>query len=250
MEDLTLFDISLFNDFLTVTQINRAKKILDVSKNIVSFLDRVTVLSRFGGSASKNCPISVCYKIIDRLLDLGLVVRGKGQQIFFNSRQVCSYRVTPLYTTFFQQDPNIIRKAINATIERRLPKSLLPLSAKHPEVIKKYHLLKKGAVSRQKEFKLSLTDVKNLLNRKTCYYTGCKFSDIADSNTCKTIDRINPNKGYVRGNVVACTKIANSLKNTVLENGSCSLLGTKELTIMFEKFLKLSEEKGNEKHQG
>ena len=32
-----------------------------------------------------------------------------------------------------------------------------------------------------------------------------------------TLDRLIPEKGYVKGNVVACTHIANQLKNELLE---------------------------------
>jgi hypothetical protein len=35
----------------------------------------------------------------------------------------------------------------------------------------------------------------------------------------RTIDRIDNNKGYVKGNVVSCSRKANQLKNLVFESG-------------------------------
>ena len=45
-----------------------------------------------------------------------------------------------------------------------------------------------------------------------CYYTGVDLK-IGDKLTNPTIDRIDSSKGYVKGNVVVCTEIANVMKN-------------------------------------
>lgn len=45
-----------------------------------------------------------------------------------------------------------------------------------------------------------------------CYYTGVDLK-IGDKLTNPTLDRIDSSKGYIKGNVVVCTEIANIMKN-------------------------------------
>ena len=95
----------------------------------------------------------------------------------------------------------------------------------HHAVISKKSNLKGSANRRNLEFNLSDEDVKKLLERKTCYYTGARFSS-KSKKYLKTIDRIDNSKGYIKGNVVACTHAANTLKNILLEvqgSGACSI---------------------------
>lgn len=87
-------------------------------------------------------------------------------------------------------------------------------------VARKYMYLMQSAVRRGKDFNLTLPDVRKLLSRKTCAYTGVHFS----SENTRTVDRVDSNKGYVKGNVVAVTHKANQLKNTLFENKSSELL--------------------------
>jgi hypothetical protein len=104
-------------------------------------------------------------------------------------------------------------------------------------VANKLHQLKDSAVRRGKEFDLTFNVVKKLLKRKTCYYTGLKF--VADNNLHLTIDRIDNRKGYIVGNVVACSNWANQMKNQLLEQSDSPLLNNKKL---LKKFLaKLGE---------
>ena len=73
------------------------------------------------------------------------------------------------------------------------------------------------------EFSLSLTQVKNMLRAKRCQYSGVELthcaSGVAQKDTDVTIDRIDNSKGYITGNVLACSKAMNSLKG-VIENPS------------------------------
>lgn len=70
-------------------------------------------------------------------------------------------------------------------------------------------------------FDLSLTDVRKLLSRKTCAYTGVKIQPMLISPGEKqawnslTIDRIEPRLGYVKGNVVACSYRTNQKKGNL-----------------------------------
>ena len=66
-------------------------------------------------------------------------------------------------------------------------------------------------------FTLNLVSFRNIMRAKKCYFTGLPL-------TCDTIsiDRVDCNKGYVKGNVVACHTSFNSLKGN-LENPTTNL---------------------------
>jgi len=81
---------------------------------------------------------------------------------------------------------------------------------------KKY--LKQIEKAREKgmEFDLSLAEFAKIVGRKTCFYTGVVMRKPIGANSTDfhdlTLDRIDNKKGYVSGNVVACTRAANQLK--------------------------------------
>ena len=91
-------------------------------------------------------------------------------------------------------------------------------------IIFKWKQLKQSAQDRNKDFKLTLEDIRKLMLVKKCYYLEVQLEDNyydqqkATPNE-RTIDRIDNNKGYVKGNVVACSRKANQLKNMVFESG-------------------------------
>ena len=85
------------------------------------------------------------------------------------------------------------------------------------QVAKKYSRLLHSAASRGLPFNLTLSDIRKLLKRKTCAYTKVEFDDKVE-NFHRTIDRIDCNLGYVKGNVVACTHEANQLKEHFFEH--------------------------------
>lgn len=70
----------------------------------------------------------------------------------------------------------------------------------------------------EREFSLTISEIKQLFRRKTCTYTGVTFVDEENHPLQRTFDRVDSSKGYVTGNVVACTQRINSLKgNATLE---------------------------------
>lgn len=85
------------------------------------------------------------------------------------------------------------------------------------DVARKFLHTKDGAKSRGIEFSLNLVSVKNLLKAKKCFYTGLPF-DHTDPEASLTFDRLDYKKGYVKGNVVACRKSVNDLKNVLIEH--------------------------------
>lgn len=85
-------------------------------------------------------------------------------------------------------------------------------------IAQKYINKSKNAASKGQEFALSFTSFKNMCNSKRCYYTGVKLTDEAGGPvqpTDRTIDRIDARLGYVSGNVVACSHVANTIKGTI-----------------------------------
>lgn len=99
--------------------------------------------------------------------------------------------------------------------------------------------------SRDIEFGLTFTCMKNLMKAKRCFYTGLTMTR-PKSNPEKgdtvlasdmTIDRVDSSKGYVKGNVVACCQAANALKSTMEGQG----LGIKGYVMgrsVFDKAIK------------
>jgi len=79
----------------------------------------------------------------------------------------------------------------------------------------KFRALAFSARSRGIKFDLSLDDIQDIILAKKCYYTNVTFDN---KDNLKTVDRINNKKGYVKGNVVACTDKINQFKNEILEN--------------------------------
>ena len=79
------------------------------------------------------------------------------------------------------------------------------------EVAKKMLKIFQSAADRKLEFNLSFESVKKLLSYQTCYYTNKKFEE--EGSMARSFDRIDSSKGYVEGNVVACTVDINGKKS-------------------------------------
>lgn len=77
-------------------------------------------------------------------------------------------------------------------------------------VAKRYASKYNNAVKRGLEFDISLQTVRNLLKAKKCFFTGLPLTD-----NNRTIDRVDSDKGYIKGNVVACHKQVNLFKETI-----------------------------------
>jgi hypothetical protein len=80
-------------------------------------------------------------------------------------------------------------------------------------VAKKMVLIHQSATARDIEFDMSFKEVKKLLTRKTCYFEpDVVLSSERDAPDQRTLDRLDNDKGYVDGNVVACSKRINAAK--------------------------------------
>lgn len=89
--------------------------------------------------------------------------------------------------------------------------------------------LHQSAKDREIYFDLSFKKVKQLVCRKTCYFTGVVFDDKVNSSQSRSIDRIDNTKGYIDSNVVACTKEFNILKGE---------LTLEQITMLYNKCIK------------
>jgi hypothetical protein len=81
------------------------------------------------------------------------------------------------------------------------------------EVAKKLVNIHSSAQSRNLEFNLTFEYVKKLLEYTTCYYTNVQFTE--DGPNARSFDRVDNDKGYIVGNVVACTVDINGKKNNL-----------------------------------
>lgn len=75
----------------------------------------------------------------------------------------------------------------------------------------------KSSIDRGIDFDLSLSDVKRLWRRTTCYYTNVPLTTVAGQRNTRTLDRIDHTKGYTKDNTVVCSYFANQLKNELFE---------------------------------
>jgi hypothetical protein len=96
------------------------------------------------------------------------------------------------------------------------------------EIAKKMIKIWQSAMDRKLEFNLSFETVKRLMSYKTCYYTGKPFED--DGPYARSFDRVDSSKGYIEGNLVACTVDINSKKSN---------LTVDEIKMLYDKLIKL-----------
>ena len=100
------------------------------------------------------------------------------------------------------------------------------------EVAKKMLKIYQSAQDRKLKFDLSFESVKKLLSYQTCYYTNRKFDE--DGQFSRSFDRVDSAKGYVEGNVVACT---------IDINGKKSNLSMEEIECIYNKLIKVLPKK-------
>ena len=81
------------------------------------------------------------------------------------------------------------------------------------EVARKLVNIHSSAQSRNLDFDLTFEYVKKLLEYSTCFYTNVTFTE--DGPNARSFDRVDNDRGYVIGNVVACTTDINGKKNNL-----------------------------------
>ncbi len=96
-------------------------------------------------------------------------------------------------------------------------------------IAKKYVALKESAEKRGKEFNMSLQSLRNIYTATKCYYSGVTLTREPGHHNSMTIDRVDNSKGYVTGNVVACSKRMNNIKGD---------MSYSEIEVLFKKLSK------------
>lgn len=103
-------------------------------------------------------------------------------------------------------------------------------------VAMKYIQTKISASNRGIEFKLSLSQMAKILKRKTCFYTGIELDEVHSLS----LDRKDNKLGYVDGNVVACSKLVNNLKEQIIESKRVTeTMTSNQIIKMLQSFSKL-----------
>lgn len=90
------------------------------------------------------------------------------------------------------------------------------------EIARKMVNLATSAEHRHIEFNISFKRMRQLLSRKTCFYSNVVFEKSGEN--ARSIDRINSELGYIDSNVVACTVRLNGLKSNLTKKELQQLL--------------------------
>ena len=88
------------------------------------------------------------------------------------------------------------------------------------------------AASRKIDFQMTVAGLRRVFTAARCAYTKLPFSE-TDPNFYPTLDRVDPNLGYVDGNVVLCSHWANQAKCELLENASSNLKTDLDTLVRF-----------------
>tara|TARA_R110002020_G_scaffold426533_1_gene635941 strand:+ start:255 stop:599 length:345 start_codon:yes stop_codon:yes gene_type:complete len=87
------------------------------------------------------------------------------------------------------------------------------------EIVKKFLAKATSSKDRGIEFSIPFAEFTELSRTPKCYFTGVPLNTISGDANQHTYDRIDNDKGYVSGNVVACSLVFNQIKGnlTVLQ---------------------------------
>lgn len=121
-------------------------------------------------------------------------------------------KVEPNQTEVTQEVVTEVVDNITEPVKKEVKKETRP-TISDVEVAKKLVNIHSSAQSRNLEFNLTFEYVKKLLEYTTCYYTNVTFTE--DGIYARSFDRVDNDKGYVIGNVVACTVDINGKKNNL-----------------------------------
>ena len=235
-----LFNVDIFNPILKTNQLRALRKFASNSETIESFITRTHVYAN--RTLGTTVAMDTCIFVLDFLETHGYLRSAPFKNPYtYNGKELLNYFPTPKYENLLQ--PNISLPSVQISVvneEESIPLELdtsLKVTNLQLEITGKYYHLMRSASTRNKDFNLTRTDIRRLLERKTCFYTGLPFSTREGSPYIRTIDRVNAEHGYVKGNVVACCKMANEFKNQLLENGNGLSLNKKVIKRMLTLFL-------------
>jgi len=114
----------------------------------------------------------------------------------------------------FFVDPYDSSRIISKTDSEELD-GLKDLSAFDRLVLKKFKDKRQNAKERNIEFELTIEDVAKLMKTKRCYFNNSYRLTLQQGPFQLTLDRLDNTKGYVPGNVVACSAYMNNIKGNL-----------------------------------
>ena len=134
------------------------------------------------------------------------------------------------------KDPNdpIRTKVHNMTISMDTELGGIDLHSSHFDQVSDLDVAKKliktsqHAKDRNLDFDLSFKTVKRLLEYRRCFYTNREFE--LDGPFARSFDRVDTLKGYIEGNVVACTIDINRKKADI---------SIEEIELLYKKLILL-----------
>ena len=126
-------------------------------------------------------------------------------------------KIEPVETITTEPSKEVVeqpqKEVVNQQPKEQPKKEIIKPIISDVEVAKKLVNIHSSAQSRSLEFNLTFEYVKKLLEYNTCYYTNVIFTE--DGGSARSFDRVDNDKGYVIGNVVACTIDINGKKNNL-----------------------------------
>lgn len=225
------FDL-LVKNITRESDVNRLKKLIKLDYDLDQFQDRI--LNDIEVNNRKF--YFAIFDVFEDLVEKGFMKRAplKSRRTV-HSRELCRYKASSSYLEAFK--PKFIQKYV--------PSSLGKIAEQESRILvqTKYLQLMTSASSRMMDFDLTPSYVKKLLDRKTCFFTNIPFEDTPESPYRRTIDRVDSNLGYVKGNVVPCCYFINQLKNELLETGTGYQLETKQIKQALDIFSSIVQSK-------
>ena len=100
------------------------------------------------------------------------------------------------------------------------------------EIAKKMIKISQSAQDRKLDFNLKFDTVKRLMGYTHCYYTNRPFVEDGGIYS-RSFDRVDSSKGYIEGNIVACTIDINQKKSN---------LSIEEISNIYNKIMKFLKE--------
>lgn len=209
-----------------------------VEKNLEDFLILYTSLSNT--TKPKESYLTEFNKILDALQDVNAL--SLGDVLSNGVRKIVSLDedvwkdVNPKYLRVTK------RQKVETDIDLAVPMSEQEIVISSPQpfeslVALKYLQKQINAQERGLEFTLTLQDMRALLKKKTCYYSGVTLT--LTGETALSLDRIDDSIGYTRENTCACASVVNKVKNELLEKNLCKGLTNTQIKRMLTSFVNI-----------
>ena len=117
-------------------------------------------------------------------------------------------------------DTPVVRRRVGPRVTEDTSEELQRKLDSDELVARRYIATKEGAKRRGIQFTLTLADMRRLMCRKRCAYTGLPFVREGGHRQRPSLERLDSDKGYTKENTVLVCMFANELKNLLSEDMS------------------------------